>query len=605
MAHAVRRVLLGPPLPTSAAATERLTRPRAMGAFGLDALSSVAYGPDQILYVLILAGSAGVALDIPIAFAIAALLGIVAFSYRQTIYAYPNGGGSYTVARENLGTRAGLVAAAALMVDYLTTIAVSITAGVAAIVAFAPGLDSHRVIIDVALIVLIIVINLRGVREAGAAFILPTYLFIGSLAALLVLGGLHLLIDGTPPPAKHLPKATEGLTVFLVLRAFAGGCTAMTGIEAIANGVPAFRRPASKNAAGTLITLAVILTVLFLGVAALGRAIGAIPTDQENVIAQIGTTFAGTGSPLFYLVQVSSAIILTLAANTSFNGFPRLAAVMAADDWFPHRLSHRGLRLAYSNGILAIGLAAIALVVAFGGSTNSLIPLFAVGVFLCFTLSQTGMVHHWRTERGPKWRRKAAINGTGAVVTGVVTLIVVGTKFTAGAWIVVVLVPSLVALFYWVHRHYAVTKAELAIDRVPPPSPAPVEVVVPVGHLNRPAASALAYARSISDNVLAVHVAAEEEGSPDLEDRWAQWAGPGVPLRIVESPFREVITPLVDVIDELAAASKTPVTVAIPTIIPAHIWQEPLHNQLEYALSLALLGKPNVVIASVPVKLFG
>jgi amino acid transporter len=596
---------LGPPLPTSAAATERLTRPRAMGAFGLDALSSVAYGPDQILYVLILAGSAGFALDLPIAFAIAALLGIVAFSYRQTIYAYPNGGGSYTVARENLGTRAGLVAAAALMVDYLTTIAVSITAGVAAIVAFAPGLDSYRVVIDVALIVLIILVNLRGVRDAGAAFILPTYLFIGSLAALLVLGAVHLVVDGTPPPAKPLPHATEGVTIFLVLRAFAGGCTAMTGIEAIANGVPAFRRPASKNAAGTLITLAVTLAVLFLGVAALGHAIRAIPTDQENVIAQIGKTFAGSGSPLFYLVQVSSAIILTLAANTSFNGFPRLAAVMAADDWFPHQLSHRGFRLAYSNGILAIGLAAIGLVIAFGGSTNSLIPLFAVGVFLCFTLSQTGMVRHWMTERGPKWRRKAVINGTGAVVTGIVTLIVVGTKFTAGAWIVVILVPSLVAVFYWVHRHYTETKAELAIDRVPPPSAAPVEVVVPVGHLNRAAALALAYARSISDDVVAVHVAAEEDQSSDLEDRWAQWAGPGVPLRIVESPFREVISPLVDVVDELAADSKAPVTVVIPTIVPAHVWQDPLHNQLEYALSLAFLGKPNVVIASVPVKLPG
>jgi amino acid transporter len=574
-----------------------------MGAFGLDALSSVAYGPDQILYVLILAGSAGVALDLPIAFAIAALLGIVAFSYRQTIYAYPNGGGSYTVARENLGTRAGLVAAAALMVDYLTTVAVSVTAGVAAIVAFAPGLDAHRVVIDVALIVLIVVINLRGVREAGAAFVLPTYVFIGSLAALLILGAVHILIDGTPPPVRHLPAATEGVTVFLVLRAFAGGCTAMTGVEAIANGVPAFRSPASKNAAGTLITLAVILATLFLGVAALGHAIGAVPTDQMNVIAEIGKKFAGSGSPLFYLVQISTAIILMLAANTSFNGFPRLAAVMAADDWFPHRLSHRGMRLAYSNGILAIGAAAIVLVVAFGGSTNSLIPLFAVGVFLCFTLSQTGMVRHWHKEGGPRWRRKAAINGTGAVATAIVTLIVVGTKFTAGAWIVVLLVPSLVTVFYWVHKHYTRSRAELAIDRVPPAKPEPVEVLVPVAHLNRAAAGALSYARSISDRVLAVHVAAEEERRRDIEDRWADWAGDGVPLKVVESPYREVISPFVDLVEEHAARSEQPVTVVIPTVVPEHIWQEPLHNQLEYALSLALLDKQNVVVASVPVQL--
>ena len=595
--------MLGPPLPTSAAATERLTRPRAMGAFGLDALSSVAYGPDQILYVLILAGSAGFALDMPIAFAIAALLAIVAFSYRQTIYAYPNGGGSYTVARENLGTPAGLVAAAALMVDYLTTVAVSITAGVAAIVAFAPGLDAHRVVIDVVLIVLIVLVNLRGIREAGAAFILPTYLFIGSLAVLLVLGALHLLIEGTPPPARPLPHATEGVTVFLVLRAFAGGCTAMTGIEAIANGVPAFRRPPSKNAAGTLITLAVILAVLFLGVAALGHAIRAIPTDQSNVIAQIGKTFAGSGSPLFYLVQGSSAIILTLAANTSFNGFPRLAAVMAADDWFPHRFSHRGLRLAYSNGILAIGAAAIALVVAFDGSTNSLIPLFAVGVFLCFTLSQAGMVHHWLSERGPQWRRKAAINGTGAVVTGVVTLIVVGTKFTQGAWIVVLLVPALVALFYRVHGHYAAARAALAVDRAPASGRGPAAVVIPVAHLNRATASALNYARSISDDVLAVHVAAEEDEGDELEEGWTKWAGADIPLNVVESPYREVVSPIVDLVEQLAAGSDVPVTVVIPTVVPAHPWEEPLHNQLEFALSLALLGKPNVVIASVPIRL--
>ena len=575
-----------------------------MGAFGLDALSSVAYGPDQILYVLILAGSAGVALDMPIAFAIAGLLAIVAFSYRQTIYAYPNGGGSYTVARENLGTRAGLVAAAALMVDYLTTVAVSVTAGVAAIVAFAPGLNAHRVAIDVALIVLIILVNLRGVREAGAAFVIPTYLFIGSLGALLVVGALHLLISGTPPPARHLPEASEGVTIFLVLRAFAGGCTAMTGIEAIANGVPAFRRPPSRNAAGTLITLAAILAVLFLGVTALGHAIGAVPTDRANVIAQIGQTFAG-GSPLYYLVQVSSAIILMLAANTSFNGFPRLAAVMAEDDWFPHRLSHRGFRLAYSNGILAIGGAAIALVVAFNGSTNALIPLFAVGVFLCFTLSQTGMVRHWHSARGPHWLRKAVINGTGALTTALVTVIVVATKFTQGAWIVTLLVPSLVGVFYWVHRHYGVTRAELAIDHLPERPRERPQVIVPVAHLNRATAAALSYARTIGDGVLAVHVAAEDDPSTGIQDRWREWAGEGVPLRILESPYREVVSPLVDLVEDLADRAEEPVTVVIPTIVPAHLWQEPLHNQIEYALSLALIGKPNVVIASVPVRLRG
>ncbi len=424
-----------------------------MGAFGLDALSSVAYGPDEILYALLLAGSAGLALDLPVALAIAALLAIVAFSYRQTIYAYPQGGGSYTVARENLGIRPGLVAAAALMVDYLTTVAVSVTAGVAAIVAFVPGLNADRVVLDVALVVVLIAINLRGVRDSGAAFVLPTYAFIGSLGALLVVGAVHLITQGAPAPAHPIPPASQSLSFFLVLRAFAGGCTAMTGVEAIANGVPAFNKPASKNAAGTLVTLALILGVLFLGVAGLGREIVAVPSDQSNVVSQIGRAFLGN-SPLYYMVQVSLALVLMLAANTSFNGFPRLAAVMAEDSWFPRRLSHRGFRLAYSNGIIAIGSLAIVLIIAFGGSTHALIPLFAVGVFLCFTLSQAGMVRHWQRKRGEGWRRKAAINGTGAVVTGLVTLIVVTAKFTEGAWIVVLLIPLLVALFYGVHRHY-------------------------------------------------------------------------------------------------------------------------------------------------------
>jgi amino acid transporter len=603
MPPAVRRLLLGPPVPTTAEGQERLSRPKAIGAFGLDALSSVAYGPDEILYALLLAGSAGLAFDLPVAAAIAVLLAIVAFSYRQTIYAYPRGGGSYTVAKENLGVRPGLVAAAALMVDYLTTIAVSVTAGTAAIVAFAPSLNTHRVVFDVALIVLLILVNLRGVREAGAAFVLPAYLFVGSLGTLLIVGALHLVLHGTPTPAHPTPAASQDVSVFLILRAFAGGCTAMTGIEAIANGVPAFNKPSSKNAAGTLITLALILGVLFLGVAALGRAVGAVPTNESNVIAQIGQSFVGD-SPLFYLVQISSALVLMLAANTSFNGFPRLAAVMAEDSWFPHRLSHRGFRLAYSNGIIAIGALAIVLVVAFGGSTHALIPLFAVGVFLCFTLSQAGMVRHWHRERGDGWRRKAAINGTGAVVTGVVTLIVVGEKFTAGAWIVVVLVPLLVALFYAVHRHYDRVRQQLAIDHLPDERYAPGQVIVPVSHLNRAAAMALGYARSISDNVLAVHVVAEADADPDeFARRWREWTDDRIPLQIVPSPYREVISPLVELIEKRARDDREPVTVVLPAVMTRHVWQEPLHNQLEYVLTLALLGKANVVIASVSTRL--
>ncbi|MGH2925779.1 MAG: APC family permease [Solirubrobacterales bacterium] len=607
MPHPVRRLLLGPPLPTAAEDSERLTRPRAMGAFGLDALSSVAYGPDEILYALLLAGSAGLAFDLPVAAAIAALLAIVAFSYRQTIYAYPHGGGSYTVAKENLGLKPGLVAAAALMVDYLTTVAVSVTAGTTAIVAFLPALNEHRVLFDVALILILIVVNLRGVREAGSAFVLPTYLFIGSLGALLAVGAVNLLLHGAPPPAHPIPAASQDVTVFLILRAFAGGCTAMTGVEAIANGVPAFKPPSSRNAAGTLITLALILGILFLGVAGLGREIQAVPTDESNVMAQIGRAFVGGGSPLFYLVQISAAIVLMLAANTSFNGFPRLAAVMSEDGWFPHRLSHRGFRLAYSNGIITIGALAILLVVAFNGSTHALIPLFAVGVFLCFTLSQAGMVRHWRRERGERWRRKATINGTGALVTGLVTLIVVGTKFTSGAWIVVLLVPLLVAMFYAVHRHYTISANQLALAHLPPLGPAPrdgrAHVIVPVRALHRATAAALEYARSISDDVLAVHIAAERDQGEEFALQWREWTDDQIPLRTVPSPYREVIGPLVELIVDRARSEREPVTVVVPAILPHHAWQEPLHNQLEHTLAISLLGKPDVVVTSVPVRL--
>ena len=602
MIRAVRRIVLGQPLPTTAATRERLTRPRAIGAFGLDALSSVAYGPDEILYVLILAGTVGMHFDLPIAVSIAVLLAIVAFSYRQTIYAYPHGGGSYTVAHENLGVEPGLIAAAALIVDYLTTIAVSVTAGVQAIIAFVPVLDTHRVIISVILIVGIIFINLRGVRESGAVFILPTYVFIGSLAALLVVGLARFIIEGAPPPLHTPPPAIEGVSLFLLLRAFAGGCTAMTGVEAIANGVPVFQRPQSKNAASTLLILALILGALFLGVAGLGLVVGALPSDQENIIAQVGWTFAG-GTPLYYIVQVSAAIVLLLAANTSFNGFPRLAAIMAADDWLPHQFSHRGIRLAYSNGIIAIGGLAIVLVVAFGGSTHALIPLFAVGVFLCFTLSQAGMVRHWLRERGSKWHAKLLVNGIGALTTAVVTIVVMATKFAAGAWIVLLLIPLLVVIFHAIHHHYTTARRELSINSLPPLRHHQQRILVPVAYMGLAVARALEYACSISSEVTAIHFAADEEAGRDFERSWREWA-PTVPLKVLPTPYREVIAPLVDLVKRCRADHPNePVTIVLPEVVPAHWWEEPLHNQLELAISLALRGRSGVVVTSVPVRL--
>lgn len=596
----LRTLFLGRPLPSSEAGHQRLGRSRALGAFGLDALSSVAYGPDEILYVLILAGTAGTALNLPIALAIVALLAIVVTSYRQTIFAYPHGGGSYTVARENLGTGAGLVAAAALMVDYLTTVAVSVTAGIEALIVLWPELAAHRVGIDIGAILLLMLINLRGVREAGAVFVIPTYVFIISLAALLALGLVRMATGGLPAVANHPPPVTESVSFFLVLRAFAGGCTAMTGVEAIANGVPAFEPPQSGNAARTLLSLGVILAALFFGVAALGNAIHALPSDQASVIAQVGHAVAGN-SPLYWIVQIASALILILAANTSFNGFPLLAAIIAKDGYMPHQFVHQGLRLAYSNGIVVLGILAIGLVVAFNGSTHALIPLFAVGVFLCFTLSQAGMVLHWYRLRGRGWVRKATVNGVGALTTAAVTAIVVVVKFPEGAWIVAILIPAQVGLFLTIHRHYARVHKEV-MARVPAWHPEHIvhTVLVPVADLTYPALRTLAYARSITNNVRAVHVSASEQDKASFRAEWEAW-GDHVPLVILDSPYRQIIEPLMAFIARCDDERPDDiVTVVLPEYVPDHWWDNALHNQTALRLKAALLYRPNTVVTSVP-----
>jgi amino acid transporter len=479
---------------------------------------------------------------------------------------------------------------------------VSVTAGIQAIVAFVPALDEHRVGASVVAIVLLMLVNLRGVRDAGAAFVVPTYLFIGSLGLLVVLGLARVAFGDAPPAVHPPPVAVEGLTVFLVLRAFAGGCTAMTGVEAIANGVPAFEKPAERNAAATLTILAVILGGLFLGVAVLGRVIGAVPSDQRNVVAQIGETFAG-GTPLYYAVQSSAAAVLLLAANTSFNGFPRLAAVMAEDDYFPHQFSHRGQRLAYSNGIAVIGVLAIVLVIAFRGSTHALIPLFAVGVFLCFTLSQGGMVAHWWRSRDTGWRWKLAVNGGGALVTAAVTLVVLGTKLTQGAWIVLLLVPLIVLNVNAIHRHYRAARRSLFVARARITRQQQHCILVPVAAMNRAVEAALEYACSMSTDVTAVHIAVDDEVACRFREAWSDWA-PEVPLTVVASPYREVIAPLIELVERTKRATgDAPVTVVLPEVFPDHLWQQPLHNQLGLAIELALLGRPGVVVTSVPVRL--
>jgi hypothetical protein len=396
----------------------------------------------------------------------------------------------------------------------------------------------------------------------------------------------------------------EPLGLFLILRAFAGGCTAMTGIEAIANGTPVFKRPEPRNAAATLTTLTVILGALFLGTNWLGHHVGAVPTDQANVVAQIGRAVAtGWLTPLFYLVQLSAAVVLLLAANTSFNGFPLLAAVMAREGYFPHQFSHRGQRLAYSNGIVVIGVLAGVLVVVFGGSTHALIPLFAVGVFACFTLSQAGMVRHWQRVQGPGWRGKLAVNAVGAVVTGVVTVIVVVTKFAQGAWLVLLLVPLLVANFRAIKQHYRRAELELILGRPPRPRREPQRILVPVNRLNRAVAETLRYALSISDEITAVHVAVDADQAKALQEAWERW-GVQVPLQVVPSPYREVTGKLVHVIERVQAEQpRRDLTVMLPEVIPHRWWEEPLHNQTAFALELALRYHPGIVVTTIPVRL--
>jgi amino acid transporter len=601
MIGSVRRFLIGQPLPTVAGRRERLGISRGIGAFGLDALSSVAYGPDEILYVLILAGAVGTAFAFPVALAIAALLLIVVTSYRQTINAYPHGGGSYTVARENLGRRAGLVAAAALMVDYVTTLAVSVTAGIEAIVAFAPALDAYRVPCDLAAIALLVLINLRGVREAGAFFVLPTYVFVLSLASLVGLG-LWRVLAGDHLPVQQLPQATEGVSLFLIARAFAGGCTAMTGVEAIANGVPVFKKPESRTAARTLVILAAVLGALFLGVAYLGKVIAAHPSDQASVIAQIGRAVA-PNSPLFYLVQVASAMILVLAANTSFNGFPLLAAIMAEDGYLPHQFAHRGARLALSNGIIAIAVVGATLIVVFRGSTHALIPLFAIGVFLSFTLSQGGMVRHWLKLGGPGWRTKLAVNGVGAVTTALVTVVVLSSKFLEGAWIIAIIIPVLVLTFQSIHRHYASAERQTRTKEPPRHQRHRHRVLIPVSEIDSAVKQTLEYALGSADDVTAIHVAVDPAAARRLKRAWENWA-PEVPLVVLESPYREVVTPLVDYIrQERERRPDHQVMVMVPEVIPRSWAQEPLHNQTAFELRAALRHMDDVAMGLVPYRL--
>lgn len=597
-----KRWFLGTPLETERAQTERLSKPIALAVFASDALSSVAYATEEILLVLSLAGVLALNLSLPISGLIVLLLALLIASYRQTVHAYPDGGGSYIVARDNLGTMPGLIAAGALLIDYILTVAVSTAAGVAAVTSAVPSLLEHRVALGLFFVALLMFGNLRGVRESGAIFAVPTYLFIVSMSLLILIGLARVWLHYPPmePPAAALPPISQALTAFLLMRAFSAGCTALTGIEAISNGVQAFRPPESRNAATTLVILATILGFFFLGTSYLAHAYVVVPGAGQTVISQLGRAVFGQGIA-YYILQMATAAILMVAANTAFADFPRLSSILARDRFLPRQLSSLGDRLVFSNGIVVLAGAAGVLIILFGGDTHALIPLYAVGVFLAFTLSQSGMVmRHLRRKEG-RYRLHAAVNAAGATATGAALLIIAVTRFTHGAWIVIFLIPIFVLGFLRTHRHYFYVRSQLSLVQVEDERAIRHTAIVPISAVNRATIYAVRYAKSIAHEVEAVHIAIDPKRVDLIREQWKTWGG-GVPLRILDSPYRSLIEPLVDRIDDLMHGKRRNemVTVVLPEFVTAHWWEGLFHNQSAFLIKGALLFKPGVVVTSVP-----
>jgi amino acid transporter len=601
----VKRLVLGRPIPTHLAHHERLSKITGLAVLSSDALSSVAYATEEILRVLVVGGVGAMTFARPIGLLIAALLGLVAFSYRQTIHAYPTGGGAYIVSKDNLGTNAALTAAAALLIDYTLTVAVSIAAGVAAVTSAFPSLHVNRVELSLAFLAVLTIGNLRGIRESGRLFAVPTYFFLAMILTLLGVGAWR-VASGTVHPivtANPVPLGAGGLGWFMLLTAFSNGCTAMTGVEAVSNGVPAFRPPESRNAAQTLVTMALLAIAMFVGITLLAQAYHVMPSASETVVSQIARgTFGERGLP-YFCVQLATMLILVLAANTAYADFPRLASIVARDAYLPRQFANQGDRLAFSNGIVALSVFAGALLIVFEGETHALIPLYMIGVFISFTLSQTGMVVHWRRRREPGWRANACVNGLGALATAVVLVIVATTKAAEGAWIIIALIPVLVAVFKATNRHYSHVAAQLSLTGWHGEAPQHSTVLVPIGGVHRAVLQATAYARSLSAEGRARFVdtaaAATDRGRRD----WECWGG-GTQLVILESPYRSLLEPLLDYIDHLQHARPDDyVTVILPEFVPRRWWQHLLHNQRALLIKGALLFRPRVVVTSVPFHL--
>ena len=603
----LKRWLVGDPLKTTQAAHERLSKTLALAIFSSNAISSVAYATEEILLVLILAGSAAVSWSIPVSIAILILTLILTISYRQIIYEYPEGGGAYIVARSNLGELPALIAAGALMIDYILTVAVSVAAGIAALTSAVPVLFPHREALGLTAILFIIVMNLRGVRESGKFFAVPTYFAIGALGLMVILGTIQSLIGPgavpVAPPTTAGQDSLDGVTLFLILRAFAAGCSAVTGMEVISNGVKAFREPESKNAATTMIWMSAILAVLFIGISWMAYHYGILAKEDETVVSQLARLTFGSGA-VYYAVQISTMLLLVLAANSAFAGFPHLSSILARDGYMPHQMASFGDRLVFSNGIFILGFFACLLLVLFHGDTHALIPLYAIGVFVSFTLSQAGMVKRWLVKRGLHWRKKLVVNGIGAITTGVATVIIATTKFVQGAWIVFLLVAILIMMFRGIRSHYKAVAEQVSLTRdTRPPRPRRNLVIMPIGGVNRSVVRAVDYARSRGGEIRAILVDVDKEETALVEIKWAQW-GCGVPLVVLPSPYRSILGSILDYIEDLQ--QKDPdcwITVVIPEILPARWWQNILHNQRALLLKGALLFKDRVVLTDVPYHL--
>jgi amino acid transporter len=602
-----KRLLLGEPIPSHLAHRERFGKSTGLAILSSDALSSVAYATEEILRTLLIAGTASLWLVTPIGCVIAGLMLVIAFSYRQTIMAYPNGGGAYKVAGENIGVVAGLVAAAALLLDYVLTVAVSIAAGVAAFTSAFPEWHESRVVLTLVFLTILAVGNLRGIRESGRLFSMPTYFFLGGMAALIVVGGIKVLTGGVavaPETAvAAIPEGAAPLTVFLILRAFANGCTALTGIEAISNGVPAFKPPEARNAVVTLLVMIACAVTCFMGVTLLAHAYHVIPTTDETVISQLNRAIFGGRGPFYYAIQAATTMILVLAANTAFADFPRLASIVARDRFLPRQFSNQGDRLAFSNGIVVLAVLAGVLLVAFRGDTHALIPLYMLGVFVSFTLSQAGMVLKAKRERKRGWRIAALVNGVGAVLTAIVLVVVCVTKFGEGAWIIVVLIPMLVLHFLAIHRHYKGVAAQLSLGDERVLRERHNIVIVPIGGVHRAVVQALEYARTLSDDVRAVYVDVDPNATAEIRELWGRW-GRGIRLEILASPFRSIMAPLLEYI-ELTNDERPNdfITILLPEFVPALWWHHLLHNQRALLIKGALLFRRNVVVTSVPYHL--